>query len=73
MLFASRKLFQKGPTQPTTKLTAKSLQKGPGSFPRKAAPVPGGPIRVPEEEKQRRKKEGLCFKCGKPGHVTKDY
>jgi hypothetical protein len=25
-------------------------------------------VKVPDEEKQRRRKESLCIKCGKPGH-----
>jgi hypothetical protein len=25
-------------------------------------------VKVPDEEKQRQRKEGLCIKCGKPNH-----
>ena len=28
--------------------------------------------RLPNEEFQRRRKEGLCFRCGKKGHAAKD-
>lgn len=29
-------------------------------------------IQLPRQEQDRRKKERLCFKCGKPGHMIKD-
>ncbi|QRV83709.1 Retrotransposable element Tf2 protein [Ceratobasidium sp. AG-Ba] len=29
-------------------------------------------VRIPKEEKDRRRKERLCIKCGKAGHVMKD-
>lgn len=32
-------------------------------------PMQIGRARVPEEERQRRRDEGLCFYCGQPGHL----
>ncbi|QRW13201.1 hypothetical protein RhiLY_12200 [Ceratobasidium sp. AG-Ba] len=29
-------------------------------------------VRIPKEEKDQRRKERLCIKCGKAGHVMKD-
>jgi hypothetical protein len=30
-------------------------------------------VKVPDEEKQRRRKEGLCIKCGKPNHNMSEF
>ena len=32
----------------------------------------GSPSRASSEEKERRKKEGLCYECGAKGHLAKD-
>jgi hypothetical protein len=70
MIFSSRSLNPKAnvssasshrsnvPTQTSKPFTPRSLQdKGKTQN-----------VRVPDEEKQRRRKESLCIKCGKPGH-----
>lgn len=42
--------------------------RGSSTTPRSTIPSSDTPNFVPKEEKERRKKEGLCIKCGRKGH-----
>jgi hypothetical protein len=51
----------------TKAMTRDSSQKKP-AYQGKAGTEPEKPKRIPDEVVQRRMREGLCIKCGKPGH-----
>jgi hypothetical protein len=70
MIFSSRSF------NPKTNIPSTSLQRGNASTPASKPFTPRSPqdkgktqnVKVPDEEKQRRRKDSLCIKCSKPGH-----
>ncbi|KAG8682359.1 hypothetical protein FRC09_016822, partial [Ceratobasidium sp. 395] len=56
---------------PRNKNTLRS-DKNTGNSRNTGTTKPKDTVRIPLEEKKRRREAGLCMKCGKPGHVMKD-